>query len=219
MLVKLVDQLGVLLLLCHDLFRLLLDVISVDAHKTLHLFSIILLLHCLLNGSHEVLNVTLPLLRSYLSSLSLLLQSDDPLLLLVHILLHLQQTLRLHIKKFLEIMQILLQAFNLLLFGLETGLHFECSMSQHLLSLLEVLDLKLLLEKFILFLFQVLSRILLSLVEIFDLPLIFFTLSLKLQGDMLDCLCLLLQLGDLGSDLVLVVLLTLDHVLLLRNLL
>lgn len=219
MLVKLVDQLGVLLLLCHDLFRLLLDVISVDAHKTLHLFSIILLLHCLLNGSHEVLNVTLPLLRSYLSSLSLLLQSDDPLLLLVHILLHLQQTLRLHIKKFLEIMQILLQAFNLLLFGLETGLHFECSMSQHLLSLLEVLDLKLLLEKFILFLFQVLSRILLSLVEIFDLPLIFFTLSLMLQGDMLDCLCLLLQLGDLGSDLVLVVLLTLDHVLLLRNLL
>ena len=219
MLVKLVDQLGVLLLLCHDLFRLLLDVISVDAHKTLHLFSIILLLHCLLNGSHEVLNVTLPLLRSYLSSLSLLLQSDDPLLLLVHILLHLQQTLRLHIKKFLEIMQILLQAFNLLLFGLETGLHFECSMSQHLLSLLEVLDLKLLLEKFILFLFQVLSRILLSLVEIFDLPLIFFTLSLMLQGDMLDCLCLLLQLGDLGSDLVLVVLLTLDHVLLLRDLL
>ena len=73
MLVELVDQLGVLLLLCHDLFRLLLDVISVDAHKTLHLFSIILLLHCLLNGSHEVLNVTLPLLRSYLSSLSLLL--------------------------------------------------------------------------------------------------------------------------------------------------
>ena len=141
------------------------------------------------------------------------------LLLLVHILLHLQQTLRLHIKKFLEIVQILLQAFNLLLFGLETGLHFECSMSQHLLSLLEVLDLKLLLEKFILFLFQVLSCILLSLVEILDLPLIFFTLSLMLQGDMLDCLCLLLQLGDFGSDLVLVVLLTLDHVLLLRDLL
>lgn len=219
MLVKLVDQLGVLLLLCHDLFRLLLDVVSVDSHKTLHLVSIILLLHSLLNGSHEVLNVALPLLRSDLGSLSLMLQSDDPLLFLVHILLHLQQTLRLHIKQFLEIMQILLQAFNLLLFGLETGLHLECSMCQHLLSLLEILDLELLLEKFILFLLQVLSRILLSLVKILDLPLIILTLPLMLQSDMLDCLCLLLQLGDLSSDLVFVVFLTLDHVLLLRDLL
>ena len=92
-------------------------------------------------------------------------------------------------------------------------------MRQHLLSFLEILDLKLLLEKFILFLLQVLSCILFGLVEILDLPLIFFTLSLMLQSDVLDSLCLLLQLINLGSDLVLVVLLTLDHVLLLRDLL
>ena len=116
-------------------------------------------------------------------------------------------------------MQILLQAFNLLLFGLKTGFHLECSMRQHLLSLLEILDLKLLLEKFILFLLQVLSRVLLGLVEVLDLPLIIFALPLMLQSDMLDCLCLLLQLGDLSSDLVLVVFLTLDHVLLLGDLL
>ena len=90
MLVELVDQLGILLLLCHDLFRLLLDMISVDAHKTLHLVSIILLLHSLLNGSHEILNVALPLLRGDLGFLSLELQSSDPLLFLVHILLHLK---------------------------------------------------------------------------------------------------------------------------------
>ena len=92
-------------------------------------------------------------------------------------------------------------------------------MRQHLLSLLEILDLKLLLEKFILFLLQVLSCILFGLVEILDLPLIVFTLPLMLQSDVLDSLCLLLQLVDLCSDLVLVVLLTLDHVLLLRDLL
>ena len=108
MLVKLIDQLRVFLLLSHDFFRLLFDVISVDAHKTLHLVSIILLLHSLLNGSHEILNLAFPLLCSDFGSLSLLLQSYDPLLFLAHILLHLLQTLRLHVEKFLKIMQILL---------------------------------------------------------------------------------------------------------------
>ena len=108
MLIKLIDQLRILLLLRHDLFRLLFDMSPVNAHKALHFSRIILTLHSRLNGLHELLNLVLLLLRRDLGFLSLLLQSHDPLLLLVDILLHLKQTLRLHVEEFLKVVQILL---------------------------------------------------------------------------------------------------------------
>ena len=112
-------------------------------------------------------------------------------------------------------MQVLLQAFNLLLFRLQACFHLRGSVSQDLLRLLQILDLKLLLEKLVFFLFQVLSRIFFSLIKIFNLFLVLFALLLQLSCDMLDSLSLLLKLSNLGSDLVLVVFLTLDHVFLL----
>ena len=92
-------------------------------------------------------------------------------------------------------------------------------MRQDLFCLLEIFDLKLLLEKLVFFLFQVLGCIFFGLVKVFDLPFVLFSLSFQLCGDMLDGFCLLLELSNLGSDLVFVVFLTLDHILLLGDLL
>ena len=92
-------------------------------------------------------------------------------------------------------------------------------MGQDLFSLLEIFDLELLLEQFIFFLFQVRSSIILGPVKIYDLFIIVFSLLLQIACDLLNRLCLLQKLSDLCSDLVLVVLLTLNHVLLLGDLL
>ena len=101
MLVKLIDQLRVFLLLGHDFFRLLFDVIPVYCHKALHLFSIILSLHGELNSLNKLLNLVLLLLGRYLRFLSLLLKIFDGVFLLLNILLHLLQTFRLHVKQLL----------------------------------------------------------------------------------------------------------------------
>ena len=98
MLVKLVDKLRVFLFLCHDLFRLLLHMISIDSHEALHFIRIILFLHSLLNVLDKLLDLVLLLLRGYLGLLPEALQIDNRLLFLVDILLHLSQTLSLHVE-------------------------------------------------------------------------------------------------------------------------
>ena len=98
MLVKLVDKLRVFLLLSHDLFRLLLNMVPIDSHEALHFIRIVLLLHSLLNVLDELLDLVLLLLRGYLGLFPEALQIDDRLLFLVDILLHLSQALSLHVK-------------------------------------------------------------------------------------------------------------------------
>ena len=98
MLVKLVDKLRVFLLLSHDLLRLLLDMVPINGHEALHFIRIILLLHSLLNVLDKLLDLVLLLLRGDLGFLPEALQIDNRLLFLVNILLHLSQTLGLHIE-------------------------------------------------------------------------------------------------------------------------
>ena len=101
----------------------------VDAHEALHFIRVIRPLHRLLDICDEVLNLVLLLLRQYLGFLALQFQLSNRILLLLHVLLHLLETLGLHVKQFLQVVQVLLQALNLLLFRLQTGLHLESAMS------------------------------------------------------------------------------------------
>jgi len=115
-------------------------------------------------------------------------------------------------------MQVLLQAFDLLLFGLQAGLHFHGPMSQHLLGLLQIFYFELLLEKLILLLFQIQSRIFFVLIQLLNLLFIIFALFFKFFRNVSDRVSFSLQLFNLCSDLVFVVTFPLNIVLEFRNL-
>ena len=97
-LVQLIDKLRVFLLLGHDLFGLLFDVISIDGHETLHLLCIVRSLHSVLNGLNKLLYIMFLSFGHNLGLFPLLLKIFDRVFLLFNILLHLLQTFRLHIE-------------------------------------------------------------------------------------------------------------------------
>ena len=100
-LVKLVDQLRILLLLRHELLGLPLHVRLVNVHELLHLVCIVRLLHRPLNVLDKVLDLVLFPLRHDLCLLTLAYQVSNRVLLRLHVLLHLSETFGLHLKKFL----------------------------------------------------------------------------------------------------------------------
>ena len=101
MLVELIDHLWVPLFLREDLVRLVLHVLLVDVHQALDLVGVVLFLHCVLNILDEVLNNTLVLFGDFDSQFTVILKCFLRSFLVFDVLLHLLQTLPLHVKELL----------------------------------------------------------------------------------------------------------------------